>query len=158
MPRSDSPDAVPMGFLLAKALQRWNERFSDGMARRGLVELRPAYCAILLPLFAEDGLVMGELAQRARLSKQTVTTLVRDMRERGLVRRIRDVGDARAFRIYLSARARKLQVAVEAALGELHAEIDASLSPGDARRLRAALVILMNLGAAAIDGTPAPDS
>ena len=47
---------------------------------------------------------MGELAARARLAKQTMTTLVRLAERDGLVRRERDVSDRRAFRIFLTAR------------------------------------------------------
>jgi hypothetical protein len=39
--------------------------------------VRPSYGSILVPLFEEDALHMGELARRARLSKQTMTTMVR---------------------------------------------------------------------------------
>jgi hypothetical protein len=35
----------------------------------GFPDVRPSHGSILLPLFEEDGLRMGELAARARLSK-----------------------------------------------------------------------------------------
>ena len=35
---------------------------------------------MLLPLYEQDGLWMGELAQRARLSKQSMTELVRRLK------------------------------------------------------------------------------
>ena len=39
--------------------------------------MRPSYGSILIPLFEDDGLRIGEVARRARLSKQTLTTMVR---------------------------------------------------------------------------------
>src|SRR2546428_8913648 len=77
-----------LGFLLAKALQRWNELLAAGFRRGGFAEVRPAYGSVLLPLFEEDGLRLSELAARSRLSKQAMTTLVRTLdAQRLIVRR-----------------------------------------------------------------------
>src|SRR5260370_40867955 len=72
-----------LGFLLSKAGQRWNEVLAERFATHGFAEVRPAYGSILIPLFEEDGLRMRELARRARLSKQTLTTLVPRVRRDG---------------------------------------------------------------------------
>jgi DNA-binding MarR family transcriptional regulator len=108
-----------LGFLLAKASQRWNELLYERFVERGFAEVRPAYGSILVPLFEEDGLRMGQLAARARLSKQTMTTMVRLLERHGLVVRERDPLDGRAFRIHLTERARELQPVVEQVLEEL---------------------------------------
>src|ERR687898_2975634 len=76
-----------LGYLLAKASQRWNELLYQAFVGEGFPDVRPAYGSVLLPLYEEDGLRMGELASRARLSKQTMTTLVRLMEKAGLVDR-----------------------------------------------------------------------
>jgi DNA-binding MarR family transcriptional regulator len=52
---------------------------------------------------------MGELARRARLSKQTMTQLIRQLEGEGLVERRPDSEDARASRIYLTRRARRFE-------------------------------------------------
>ena len=85
-----------LGFLLAKASQRWNELLHERFVAAGFAEVRPAYGSILVPLFEEDGLRLGVLARRARLSKQTMTTLIRVTEEAGLVRRAPDPTDRRA--------------------------------------------------------------
>jgi DNA-binding MarR family transcriptional regulator len=108
-----------LGFLLAKASQRWNELLYERFVERGFAEVRPAYGSILVPLFEEDGLRMGQLAARARLSKQTMTTMVRLLERDGLVVRERDPLDGRAFRIQLTERARDFQPVVEQVLEEL---------------------------------------
>jgi len=58
--------------LLAKASQRWNELLAERFAAAGFPEVRPSYGSILVPLYEEDGLRMGEIARRVRLSKQTI--------------------------------------------------------------------------------------
>ena len=67
-----------LGYLLAKASQRWNEQLQGGLRRSGAIpEVKASYGSVLIPLLEEDGLRMGEIARRARLSKQTMTTMVR---------------------------------------------------------------------------------
>jgi hypothetical protein len=80
-------DRDDLGFLLAKATQRWNELLQERFRAAGWSAVRPSYGSILVPLFKEDGLRMGELARRARMSKQTMTTMVRLLEREGLVRR-----------------------------------------------------------------------
>src|SRR2546430_12055471 len=97
-------DRDDLGFLFAKATQRWNELLQERFRAAGWSAVRPSYDSILVPLFEENGLRMGELARRARLSKQTMTTMVRLLERDKLVRRQRDPDDGRAFRIILTAK------------------------------------------------------
>src|SRR2546421_12730734 len=107
--------------MLAKATQRWNELLHERFRAAGWSAVRPSYGSILVPLFEEDGLRIGELARRARLSKQTMTTMVRLLERDGLVRRGRDPDDGRAFRIVLTAKARRFEPVAEQTLTELRA-------------------------------------
>jgi DNA-binding MarR family transcriptional regulator len=73
-----------------------------------------------VPLFEEDGLRIGELGRRARLSKQAMTTLIRLMERNGLVERRPDALDQRAARIYLTERSQQFRPVAAAILDELH--------------------------------------
>lgn len=117
-----------LGYLLAKASQRWNELLYEAFVGEGFGDVRPAYGSVLLLLFEEDGLRMGELASRARLSKQTMTTLVRLTERNGFVRRERDREDRRAFRVYLTSRARSFQPVAERVLAKLDERVASHLS------------------------------
>jgi DNA-binding MarR family transcriptional regulator len=112
-------DRDDLGFLLAKATQRWNEFLQERFRAAGWSEVRPSYGSILVPLFEEDGLRIGELARRARLSKQTMTTMVRLLERDELVYRERDPDDGRAVRIVLTAKARRFEPVAERTLEEL---------------------------------------
>ena len=114
-------DRDDLGFLLAKATQRWNELLHERFTTAGWGEVRPSYGSILVPLFEEDSLRMGELARRARLSKQTMTTMVRLLERDGLVHREPDPDDGRASRVVLTAKARRFEPVAERTLGELGA-------------------------------------
>ena len=88
---------------------------------------------------------MGELAARARLAKQTMTTLVRLAERDGLVRRERDPEDGRAFRISLTPRARAFQPVAEGVLASLDALVDRRLPPAERAVLTTSLKEVMSL-------------
>lgn len=120
-------DTGNLGFRLAKASQRWNDLLAEGFATRGFGEVRPSYGSVLLPLFQQDALRMGQIAERARLSKQTMTTMVRLCERDGLVVRQRDDDDGRAFRIYLTERAKAFAPVAEEVLRDLDDRVLAAL-------------------------------
>jgi len=134
-----------LGFLLAKASQRWNELLGARFADRGFPEIRAAYGSVLIPLYEEDGLRIGELAQRARLSKQTMTDLARRVERAGLVERQPDPGDGRAAILVLTERARTFQPVAEEVLRELERELDALLKPRQRQALEQGLRSLIDL-------------
>jgi len=135
-----------LGFLLAKASQRWNELLYKQLCHAGYSHVRPAYGSILIPLFEEDGINMSELARRARLSKQTMTTMIRLMERRRLVKRRLDPADKRASRIYLTPAARRLQAFAERAVMDLEDAALATAPAGAAPRIKTWLKSMMDLG------------
>jgi len=143
--RADRSDTNNLGFLLAKASQHWNQLLAERFAARGFAEVRPSYGSVLLPLFEQDGLRMGEIGQRARLSKQTMTTLVRLCERDGLVARERDPDDSRAFRVHLTERAREFRPVADEVLRELDTRVLAALGQRQRQALARALKGVMGL-------------
>ena len=134
-----------LGFLLAKATQRWNELLADAFARSGFAEVRPSYGSVLLPLYEEDGLRIGELARRARLSKQTLTTLIRRLEHAGLVERRNDPGDGRATLIVLTERSRSFKPVAEDTLTMMDQLVRERLGAEHVEQLKDALRQLQEL-------------
>jgi DNA-binding MarR family transcriptional regulator len=128
-----------LGYLLAKASQRWNAQLQEGFTEGGFPEVKASYGSVLIPLLEEDGLRMGEIARRARLSKQTITTMVRLCERDGLVERRPDADDARATRVHLTAKARRFQPAGERVLARLEREARNSLGEQRLTELRRSL-------------------
>jgi DNA-binding MarR family transcriptional regulator len=110
-----------LGFLLAKAMQRWNDMLRDGFRHEGFACVRPSFGSVLVPLFEEDGLRLGELARRSRLTKQTMTTMVRAVQAVGLVKQRSDPEDGRAVRVWLTAEARHFRPIAERVLEDIEA-------------------------------------
>ena len=134
-----------VGFLLAKATQRWNELLMEAFAEAGYPEVRPSYGSLLIPLWEEDDLRMGELAVRARLSKQTITTMARLLERDGLVIREPDPADARATRIALTERARDFRAVAEQVLADLYERLVERLSDKRTAELQRTLVEVSEL-------------
>jgi DNA-binding MarR family transcriptional regulator len=124
-----------LGFLLAKAMQRWNDMLIAHFRDAGFAQVRPSFGSILIPLFEEDGLRLGELAERGGISKQTMTTLVREVEAAGLIRRKRDRDDGRAARVFLTAEARRFQPVAERILADLDRAADAVGGATEAERV-----------------------
>ena len=140
-----APDTSNVGFLLAKASQRWNERLAEGFAAAGYPEVRPSYGSVLLPLWEQDSLRMGQLAERARLSKQTMTTLVRLCERDGLVERSPDPEDGRATVVSLTKRALAFGPVAAKAVAALEQEIEERLGARGRRAFERALGEVMEL-------------
>jgi DNA-binding MarR family transcriptional regulator len=134
-----------LGFLLAKASQRWNELLGERFVAAGYPDVRPSYGSILVPLFEEDGLRMGELAARARVSKQTMTTMVGLLERDGLVERRADPSDGRASLVFLTERARRFRPVAEAALAELDRLVIETMGERSRDEAREALRLLAGL-------------
>ena len=134
-----------LGFLLAKASQRWNELLAERFAAAGFPDVRPSYGSILIPLYEQDGLRMGEIARRARLSKQTITTMVRLLERDGLVERRPDLHDGRAALVFLTHRAQAFRPIAEATLRELTHLAQRRLGAATADAVSAALRQLAEL-------------
>jgi len=134
-----------LGFLLAKAAQRWNDLLAARFAAAGHADVRPSYGSVLLPLFEQDGLRMGELARRAWLSKQTMTSMISRLERDGLVERRADPSDARASLIFLTERSRRFAPVASATLRELEALTRRVLGPQQIVATKDALRRLMEI-------------
>jgi DNA-binding MarR family transcriptional regulator len=143
--RTNSPATEDVGFLLAKAAARFNERLTEQFAERGYGDVRPSFGSLLVPLFDEDGLRLSELAARSRLSKQSMTGLAKLCEQAGLVVREADPGDGRAFRLRLSERGRAFETVAREVMRELDAELVRAIGKSNHAALRAALKGVIDL-------------
>jgi DNA-binding MarR family transcriptional regulator len=88
---------------------------------------------------------MGELALRTRLSKQTMTQVIRRLERDGLVERRPAPSDGRASLILLTRRSRRFEPVAAAALRELDQLVRERLGERRLGQVRDALRELMEL-------------
>ncbi len=139
------PERTDLGYLLARASQRWDALLAERCRAHGFPEVRPAFGSILLPLFQDDGLRMGDLADRARIAKQSMTTLVRDAASAGLVARKIDPRDGRSYRIWLTPRAEEFRDVANLILDEMNERLLADVDSESAEIVSRSLAAIKDL-------------
>jgi DNA-binding MarR family transcriptional regulator len=135
-----------LGFLLAQASRQWNELLTHMFREQGHGDVRPAYGSVLVPLFEEDGLRIGELAERSHLAKQTMTTMVRAVERAGLIGCRPDPDDARATRVYLTQHGQTFRPVAAHTVARLEELMTARLGERRTAALRASLSQIAELG------------
>lgn len=93
-------------FTLARASRRVGRAYREKLEAVGLTQQQ---FFLLIALYEQDGLSITALADKVALEKPTLTGLLDRMGRDGLVERTTAVGDRRAFRIILTARAEALR-------------------------------------------------
>lgn len=110
-----------LGVLLFVASRALEQRAHDALAAAGITNITLAQ-ARLAARIGPNGTRVSELAEQARITKQSAGFLVRQLEETGYVERVPDPSDGRAQLVRLTRRAdRVVAVAnaeVERALGE----------------------------------------
>jgi MarR family transcriptional regulator, organic hydroperoxide resistance regulator len=94
---------------------------------------------VLAELWHEDGVTQTELARRLALRRSTVTTVLRTMEARGLVRRVPDGHDARVVRVHHTPRAAALRAGIEEIWRVAETELLRELGGAEVAALRSLL-------------------
>lgn len=103
-----------------------------------LKDLPPA-AGGMLPYIDLDGTRGTELARRMGVSKQAAGKAVRDLESTGLVTRVQDLSDARAFKVQFSAKGLEYMMRMHQAIDQIEEDYARLLGPQKAQTLREAL-------------------
>lgn len=95
-----------IGFLLAKAYQRGCAIFKEEFEG---YDLTPQQFGLLGFLWQEDGLSQAELSTRSQIDRTTMGGLIDRLEKEGLVKRLADPDDRRAYRICLTGKGKSLE-------------------------------------------------
>jgi DNA-binding MarR family transcriptional regulator len=145
---------MQMGLLLKLPYVALERHLDRRLRELGFGDVRPAHYAVFQALMPE-GSRLTELAERAGMTKQSMGYLVDHLEKQGYLQRVPDLRDQRAQTIRITAKAKKLDEAVEAVLEEMHDAWARRLGKAKFRQLRDLLGQLVNvLGEA--DPAPAP--
>ncbi|MCG2615518.1 MarR family transcriptional regulator [Terrimonas sp. NA20] len=121
-------------------ISSFSHHFTRALAaafQRSALPITPEQFAILMLLAQEDGINQQEISRRLERDKTTVTRMLTNLIEQGLVRTRKDAVDGRARIVHLTVTGRKLQedaVSISASLyiqaleGVSGREIDQAIS------------------------------
>lgn len=133
-----------LGDLLDRSASRWRERLLDRCESAGFPDVTPTTWAALQPLFEGDGRPISEVGERAGLAKSTMTTVVRNLEQDGLVTVREDEDDHRVRRLWLTPRARRLEEVLDDGMTRLRHRVTATLGPQGQRELHRTLERLLD--------------
>jgi DNA-binding MarR family transcriptional regulator len=111
------------------------------VASRGFNDVTPAFSS-LMPLLDATGARPSTLAQRAGITKQAISQLVRELEARGYVEQVPDSTDTRAKIVRLTKRGVALHAAAAEVRRELQSVALAKLGKSRVSRLRRDLMEL----------------
>ena len=146
---SSKEDDIPPA--LGRAVRAMSGTMMAKVASRGFNGMTPAF-ASLMPLLDGTGFRPSTLAQRAGITKQAISQLVRELEARGYVEQVPDATDTRAKIVRLTKHGAALHAACAEVRLELHSVALAKLGKTRVSRLRRDLTEL----AAALEELRAP--
>ena len=156
------PDSVldaSLGQVLMRAARLYNERAVARVQRQREPRLRLAHTQ-LFPHLSAAGVRPTALARRLGISKQAVSPLVDDLLAWGLVERVDDPGDRRAWLIRLTPAGVAAILDGLTVLRGIEAELEAELGVEATRTLHQGLVAAMRVLESPESGafSPEPES
>ncbi|GAA4589286.1 MarR family winged helix-turn-helix transcriptional regulator [Planotetraspora phitsanulokensis] len=138
----DSPVRGPnLGLLCFFPYRAMEARVMDALAEAGYDDITLAQSRVFQRV-GPNGTRVTDLAEQARISKQTATFLVDQLERAGYVERVPDPVDARARLVRIAARGEACVAIARVVESEVEAEWTRHLGKRDADHLRRALTRL----------------
>ncbi len=122
-----------VGFLLAKAYRRGYAIFRDRLQGYGIT---PPQFSLLAFLWKQDGLSQAEISEKIQIDRATMVGLIDRLEKEGLVKRLKDASDRRAWRIRLTEKGRSLEGDICAIADEVTEVFTSNLSEREIRNLK----------------------
>lgn len=133
---------------MSRSLALMNRFIADELHAHGLGGIVPSHGGILVELFKQDELPMGEIAARIAREPSTTTVLVRKLEESGYVALRKDPADKRVVLVSLTERGRALQPVFQRISDQLFEIAQKDISDGDWQVMRQTLrQVQRNFGA-----------
>jgi len=106
---SSSPQIHGVLSLIATIRDRANRLIVDQLKEYGIEDILPAHGAVLVRLFANETMTLGQVAKEIKRDKSTVTTLANRLERAGYIEKTKDPGDARVSIITLTLKGKELR-------------------------------------------------
>lgn len=110
------------------AIARKVHQHVENVFRNENLDITPEQFSLLTILWYNEGISIKELADRSQRDKTTISRVVSNMIKHDLIRRLGNVDDKRAKRIFLTDKGRNLQDQLVMLSGEIYVEALGNLS------------------------------
>lgn len=126
-------------YLISRIYLQVTSALKKGFTSRGVDKVKPAYLGVLLTLWQEDGLKLGELARRSGLEPSSMTGLIDRMERDGFALRSPDKNDRRAQIIHLTDNSFNIKGPVMSVVDSVLSETFKGISKDDFLKTQAIL-------------------
>lgn len=106
---SSSPQIHSVLSLIGTTRDRANRLIVDQLKEYGIDDILPAHGAVLVRLFVNETMSLGQVAREISRDKSTVTTLVNRLERAGYIEKTKDPGDARISIVTLTVKGKDLR-------------------------------------------------
>jgi len=128
----------PLIGLLQDVQRQMGDELHDRLGKLGYAEIRPAHGCVFGNM-KPHGVRLTDIAERSRITKQSVGEIVTNLEELGYVERIPDPADKRAKLVRLTPLGQEVQDAARKTFAEIEAEWGERIGKKKVAALRAAL-------------------
>lgn len=122
-----------LGMLLRGAYLTFHRRMQSHFSRYGVT----ADQFVLLALLAEEhDITQKQLTQSSYSDANTITAILNRLEQKKLVERKRSQGDARAWRILLTAKGRRLHARLQRSVSKHHRRLEETVPASERKRVK----------------------
>jgi DNA-binding MarR family transcriptional regulator len=136
------PTRPLIGLLLRLVYQHYAQDIDAALRTAGFDDIRPPH-ANVFPFVPPDGITVSELAELARVRKQTMAEAVDQLERMDYVERRPNPRDRRSRLVFLTERGTSVKPVTHAAAARVEARWAELTSPDELEALRASLLRLL---------------
>jgi DNA-binding MarR family transcriptional regulator len=139
---AELPARPLIGLLLRLVYQQYAQDIDSALREAGFDDIRPA-AANVFPFVPPEGITVSELAELARVRKQTMAQAVDQLERTGYVERRPNPHDRRSRLVYLTERGMSVPPVTHAAAEQVEQRWAQLTSEAELEELRAGLLQLL---------------
>src|SRR5712671_1364145 len=136
------PTRPLIGLLLRLVYQHYAQDIDAALREAGFEDIRPAH-ANVFPFVPPEGITVSELAELARVRKQTMAQAVDQLERMGYVERRPNPRDRRSRLVFLTMRGASVKRVTHATAARVEERWAELMSPEELEALRASLLDLL---------------
>jgi DNA-binding MarR family transcriptional regulator len=136
------PDRPLIGLLLRLLYQHYAQDIEAALSQAGFGDIRPPH-ANVFPFVPPEGISVSELADLARVRKQTMAQAVEQLEGMGYVERRPNPHDRRSRLVFLTERGASVKPVTHATAARVEEDWAGLTSPEELEALRATLLHLL---------------